>query len=113
MPCDTIQTVTVKFTANNTDTALLAAALKEAGYSLVIDAGDQVTFTEGRVRGVYTKATGDVTFSNLGSEQQAEERVRLMKKHYSKQVALATAKKFGWKVQPVGEFKFEFVKNTL
>lgn len=82
MPCDTVQTTTVEF-GKNTDRKLLVQAL-----------------TELRIQGYSID-----TENNLTLPRYEAGKLQQIRREYSKQVVVAQALKFGFKVAPLAEGK--------
>lgn len=84
MPCDSVQTTTVEF-GKNTDRKLLIQALQAVNV------------------GRYDLSE-DCELTLYGPSRYREQEV---KREYSKQVVVAQAQKFGWKVAPLEEGRKE------
>jgi len=94
MPCDSIQTSTLVWSAQ-TDPALLRKALEAEGFQ-VRDHGDRIFFDKHYVQGTFFKATGQMVHTGRYSEEMDE---ASLKRAYSKEVVESQARKFGWKIQ--------------
>jgi len=110
MPCDTISTVSVKWTDKNTSIDLLKAAMNALNMMAnIAPDGKTIVFSGG------TFANGQFNFTstywNKVTQQQASEKMAEIKRHYSEQVVLSQAKKFGWGIKKTGPFKYEFIKQ--
>lgn len=90
MPCYTRSESTIA--VDKMDGDLAAAAIKAAGY-------------EGQIN--YTNGT--LTSSRLTITPEHAARI---KRAYAGETVKTTAKKFGWQVKTVGEFKYEVTKQT-
>lgn len=94
MPCDTIQTTTVEFGAK-TDTVLLSDALTALNYS-----GIRLNKVNGNISGdwvSFNKETGELSLRL----SNASNRIRDIKREYSKQVVVSQSAKFGFKLVPL------------
>lgn len=100
MPCDSIQTTTVEF-GKNTDTVLLADAMKALNYT-----GVRLNEKTGSINADWISfdAPSGVLSTRLSNPEQ---RANDLKREYSKQVVVAQAQKFGWKVAPLEEGRKE------
>ena len=87
MPCDSIQTTTVEW-GKNTDRKALEAALGALGLLAY---------------GYDLSESGTLTLYGGASGQQQQQ----LRREYSKQVVLAQAQKFGWRVAPLEEGRKE------
>jgi hypothetical protein len=89
MPCDTVRSVTVEFSAA-TDMAILTAALEASGYT-VRQNEHTLFFDKG-----YRTQQFDKRTHKLIVDQNVD--VGQIKRGYSEQVVESQAQKFGWKV---------------
>lgn len=88
MPCNTIQTATIKL--DKAQPELLKAALAAMGITS------------------YNFQSGVLSLRGMTMTPKLEAQI---KQNYSKQVVLSQAKKFGWQVKETSPFQFNVIKR--
>lgn len=102
MPCDTISTVTIKW-SQSTDLNLLAAALRAMGVDAgqIIQSGGTLYWGQGQR---FDRLTGEM---RLGASVDAAR----LKQSYSAEVVKSQARKFGWQVKTLPNNQFEITRR--
>lgn len=99
MPCDTIQTVSVKF-GTNTDRKLLEAAFRELGQPIYPShSADFIMAGNGWVN------------VRTGESKLPVDVAEKIKAAYSRQVVLSQAKRYGWQMKETGPNKWQVVRR--
>lgn len=101
MPCDTMQVSGVDL--GKVDPPLLIQALQAMG-QVPSQQGEWIRFNQG----TYNTRTKECNVRRYGAEQFTAQ----VKRAYSAEVVKSTAKRFGWQLKQVGEYKYQVTKNT-
>jgi hypothetical protein len=105
MPCYSRETSTVEF-GEGTDVKLLAAALKQLGYT-VNQFGQRITFANYAESVTGTFAGGKMTIQSPGPIDQ-----NTLKRAYSAEVVKSAAQRFGWTAKQTGAQQFQVSRRV-
>lgn len=107
MPCDTIQTSTVKMEMRADNEKFLLNALSSLGY-YATKIGETIAFRNNRGTETGVFAKGELTITSRNPESFD---LNKLKRAYSTEVVKNTAKKYGWELKPTAENKFSVQKK--